>query len=259
MVCNVRIKKNMKYFGRYPVFNILASKFFFWSLKRRRRKLASKNAAKYRNAEQFTWENKDQSAQEFKTFLDRGLSKASIGGGFKNLEGYINIDFEKHDGVSHEVIANINDLSFIPDACLTHIHSNHVVEHITKDDFRNLLSSAKRILKPDGVMTLRCPNVLGVSYGFFHGAVSESDHEEFVKLGFPADEEFANPLDNWYEEDLYAYVHWVWGDVGNPANQHLAYWTPSAMKNVLKGSGFEVLKMSDPECSNLVVVAKPVV
>ncbi len=247
----------MKYYGRYPVFNMLASKFFFWSLKRRRRKLASKNAAKYRNTSQFTWENNDQAAERFKEFLSAGLTKASIGGGFKNLEGYVNVDFETHEGVEHEVVANINDLSFIPDSSLTHIHSNHVVEHITKEEFANLLNSAKRILKQDGVMTLRCPNVLGVSYGFFHGAVAESDHDEFVRLGFPSDEEFANPLDNWYEEDLYAYVHWVWGDAGNPANQHLSYWTPTAMRAVLDENGFEVLKMSAPECSNLVVVAKP--
>lgn len=247
-----------KYFGRYPLFNWLASSFFFWALERRKRRLRKKNVKKFRNANQFVLENTEKTTQEFQKYLDKDYNKVSIGGGYKKLEGYLNVDFVDHPDIEDEVVANILDLSFMPDKCVTHMHSNHVVEHITQEQFEDLLKSAKRILKPGGVFTLRCPNVLGVSYGFFHGAVQEWKRDEFIEAGFPADEEFANPKDNWYEKDLYAYVHWVWGDVGNPENQHLNYFTPTLMQETLEKNGFRIVIMNQPEASNLAVVATPV-
>lgn len=244
------------YFGVHPFLNMLASSFFFWTLEHRKKRLAFENGKKFAEAQQFVLENKPETANQFRKLLDSGLTKVNLGGGKKNLQGYINVDFEAHANIQSVIQANITDLDFIPDSCLTHVHSNHVVEHVTQDDFEKMLRSVKRILKNESVFTIRCPNILGVSYGFFHGAVAERDHDEFIAAGFPSDEEFANPLDNWYEKDIYAYAHWVWGDIGNPANQHLNIWTPTKMQRTLEGEGYSVIKMSEPEASNLVVVAR---
>lgn len=219
--------------------------------------LTTKNLIKItvRNPE-FSYDNDtDTLEKELKTYMSKGFNKLNVGGGSKNLSGFVNIDFVKHDTVEREIRANINDLTFVPDESIAHIHTNHVVEHLTCDELVAQLKEYFRILKPGGILSLRCPNALGVCYGFWFDVVPERNREEFVRLGFPPDEEFHNQADGWYHKDFHGLFHWLYADTGNPANEHKNILTPSMMKNYLIGAGFEVLKMTDPETSNIVVVA----
>lgn len=244
-----------RYFGgRFPILNACISMLIFWGLAHRRAQLLKRNLRNAAHANVVT-KNEERVKTEFSKFLGQGFDKINVGGGNKNLEGFLNIDFLPHPGVKFELIANILDLSFIPDLSIFHIHSNHVVEHITQAEFELQLREYRRILFPKGIITIRCPNVLGVSYGFFHGMEAESEYTEFLSLGYPKEEEFYNPMDEWYCRDLYAFFHWVWGDVGNIANQHPNQFTPTKMKNSLESAGFRILKMTEPETSNLVLVA----
>lgn len=251
-------KNKKKYYGKYPFLNMLATEFLFWTIRIRENQLIRKNKKKSKQREQkVSLTNTEQTQKNLQKFLDQGIEKLNLGGGSKNLEGYVNIDFVRHNHVEREVIANILDLSFIPDNSFTQIHSNHVVEHLTEHQFIYHLVEYKRILKDNGIITIRCPNVLGVSYGFFHDAIPETGHKDFLQLGYPKDEDFYNPLDNWYYQDIYGWFHWVYGDVGNIENQHLNLLTPTKIKKILENNKYHILKITDPEASNIIVIARP--
>ncbi|MGB5158937.1 MAG: hypothetical protein WBN77_16040 [Desulfobacterales bacterium] len=152
--------------------------------------------------------------------------------------------------------ANILDLAFIPDECISHVHSNHVIEHLKNEEIINQISEWDRILKREGLLTIRCPNTLGAAYGFWFEPILESQKAEFTRLGFPADEDFGNPADKWGHKDFFGLIHWFYGDAGNISNQHLSRLTPSVLHKLLVDKGFSVLKMSEPEALNIVIVAR---
>lgn len=201
-------------------------------------------------------ENTPLTRQALMKWLDQGYDKLNIGGGPKNLKGFINIDFVSYPDVERQVIANIQDLAFIPDACVSQVHSNHLIEHLSNTELTNQIREWYRILKKDGLVTIRCPNALGVAYGFWFEPIIESQKDGFVELGFPADEDFGNPSDRWVHKDLFGLIHWFYGDPGNRANQHLSRLTPSMLHGGLVAQGFNVLKMTEPEAINIAVVAR---
>lgn len=200
--------------------------------------------------------NTSSPRQAFMEWLNQGFNKLNIGGGPKNLAGFVNVDFVNYPNVQRQIEANILDLSFIPDECLWQVHSNHVIEHLASHDLINQFREWHRILRMDGLLTIRCPNALGAAYGFWFEPVIENQREEFIKLGFPADEDFGNPNDRWVHKDLFGLIHWFYGDAGNISNQHLSQITPSMLRGMLVDQGFNVLKMAEPEAINIVVVAR---
>jgi SAM-dependent methyltransferase len=203
-----------------------------------------------------TLQNTPLKRQELMKWLDQGYGKLNIGGGPKNLQGFINIDFVNYPNVQRQLVANIQDLAFIPDGCISQVHSNHVIEHLSNIDLKNQIREWDRILKKEGLLTIRCPNALGAAYGFWFEPIIETQKAEFIRLGFPADEDFGNLADRWIHKDLFGLVHWFYGDAGNIGNQHLSRLTPSIMLELLFAQGFSVLKMTEPEAINIVVVAR---
>jgi hypothetical protein len=193
--------------------------------------------------------------QELMEWLNQGYDKLNIGGGPKNLEGFVNIDFMNYPNVQRQVVANILDLSFLPDECVSQVHSNHVIEHLTNIDLITQIRNWYRILKKDGLLTIRCPNALGAAYGFWFEPVVESCKDEFIKLGFPLDEDFGNPADRWIHKDFFGLIHWLYGDTGNVGNEHLSHLTPSILHALLVSNGFNIVKMTEPEAINIAVVA----
>lgn len=200
--------------------------------------------------------NSEGSARDLDAFLNNGFEKLNIGGGRKNLNGFVNVDFVSHQGVQREVVANILDLGFVPTCAISHVHSNHVIEHLAEDDLNIQLNEYWRILKSNGLLTIRCPNALGVAYGFWFDPILEDERKVFLEHGFPEEEDFSNPADTWAHKDIFGFVHWIYGDAGNIENQHLNIITPTKLKKLLECAGFEIVKMSNPEALNLVVIAK---
>ena len=242
------------YFGNYRFINMLISKMIFGALNFRRWTLIrsySKNRAHI-----VQLHNGPDTKENMAFFLKKGFTKINIGGGDKNLDGFVNIDFQQHNNVKRELVANFLDLSFIPDESLTHIHSCHAIEHIHHKDLIKQIKEYHRILQLNGIVSIRCPNALGVSYGFFFGQVQETDHEDFLKCGYPEDEDFYNPNDGWYCRDLWGLYHWWYGYNGSVTNEHFNLITPSKIQELLECEGFEIQKMTKPETSNIVVIAR---
>lgn len=260
-----RMKK--RYFGYYPIVNILVSKLvfatlryrafrlkFYWKYKAFRLQLSQKLRNQATTHVQLI--NNQNTVKKFEEFLQQGFDKLNIGGGNKNFSQFINLDFVSHSHIEREVVANILDLNFIPDSCISHVHSNHLIEHITQEQLEKHFLDCKRILKPGGIISMRCPNALGVSYGFFFEVTPEKDHQAFLDLGYPQEEDFCNPLDGWYHKDLYGFYHWIYAFTGNRENEHLNILTPTKLKTTVEKAGFQILRMTEPETSNLVIIAK---
>jgi SAM-dependent methyltransferase len=244
-------------YGRFSVINALISGIIFVGVRYRLLYQGIRNKVKYLlKPVKYQIKNDPLVSETFKRFAEKGYEKINVGGGGVNLTGFINIDFVPHRNVEREVVANILDLSFIPDESLAHVHSNHVSEHLTERQLSGQLSEYHRILRYDGLLTIRCPNALGVCYGFWFDVVPETEHESFMALGYPPDEKFYNPLDGWYHKDFFGLLHYLHGDKGNVGNQHLSVITPSKLKLAVESSGFTISKMTDPETTNIVLVAR---
>ncbi len=242
--------------GKLPIINLLLSQSIFLAMRWRLFFLRIKNRIRATSKSQPDfYPNKKIASDSLQKFIDHGYDKLNIGGGTKNLSGFVNIDFIAHPGAHREVVANILDLGFIPTHYASQIHSNHVIEHFSEVELLAQLKEYRRILKDNGTLTIRCPNALGVAYGFWFDPVLEHSREAFIQHGFPEDEDFSNPHDKWGHKDLYAFIHWIYGDMGNIVNQHMNVITPTKLKGYMASSGFEISMMSDPEALNLVVVA----
>jgi SAM-dependent methyltransferase len=166
------------------------------------------------------------------------------------------VDFVAHHNVEREICANILDLSFVPSSSIAQVHSNHVIEHLSREQLISQLESYQRILRPGGRLTIRCPNALGAVYAFWFPPVHEGNRNEFLALGYPLEEDFGNPKDAWLHKDFYGLIHWLYGDIGNVENEHLNQLTPSSVKELLGSAGFTVELISAPEAINLVVSAR---
>jgi len=246
------------YWGsRFPIDNLLCSRFVFaavwWRVTCRRFK---NSLAQILRSKAVRLVNEKSTAVALRRWLNQGYDKLNIGGGPKNLHGFVNIDFVASPTAERIVVANILDLSFVPDACASHIHTNHVIEHLTQDQLQRQLKEYRRILKEDGLLTIRCPNALGAAYGFWFEPVIERDKEQFIALGFPGDEKLADPSDRWVHKDFFGLLHWFYGDMGNIENQHLNIITPTMIRTCVGRAGFTILKMADPEAVNIVLVAR---
>ncbi len=79
-----------------------------------------------------------------------------IGCGKRILKGYINID-------PYETVAHLQcdaAKTGFPKESITEILCIHCIEHIEPEHFMRTLVHWKDILRPDGVVKLRCPNVI---------------------------------------------------------------------------------------------------
>lgn len=243
--------------SRLPIANFVVSRTLFAAVRLHLFYRRAVNRLRSRlHPPRVQWMNGPQSAADLGRLLVLGHEKLNIGGGLKNLAGFINIDFASLPGVERKVQANILDLSFVPDACASHIHSNHVIEHLTPEQFMQQLREYHRILKLGGRLSIRCPNALGAAYGFWFQPAIEGDREGFVALGYPADEDFGNPGDAWMHQDVFGLMHWFYGDAGNPRNQHLNLITPTKLRRCLESSSFRILLMNEPEDVNLLAIAE---
>ena len=239
--------------SRIPVINLLLSNFIFICVRFRIIICRFKNLIKNKKVKII---NDTLTTIALNTWIDQGFDKINVGGGAKNLEGFFNIDFVHHPDVKREVVANILDLSFIPSGSMKHIHSNHVLEHLTEQQLQEQLLSYYRILTDGGYLTIRCPNALGASFGFWFEPILEKEREKFIALGFPCDESFGKHEDKWLHKDFFGLLHWFYGDMGNIENQHLTIITPTKIKGYIDRAGFKLLVISEPEALNIVLVAQ---
>jgi predicted SAM-dependent methyltransferase len=138
-----------------------------------------------------------------------------LGCGEKRIDGFINIDGTM-TGMADRVM-NVLDLDF-PANTVDEIYSSHMIEHLTPEQFDVALDNWYTILRPGGLLTLRCPNFNFVLDHFF--------------LDKP-------------EPDRWEHIPNIFGPTSHgpsPYNQHRNAFSVRRLQDILKAHGFEVIK-----------------
>ena len=85
------------------------------------------------------------------------MNKLNFGCGIRISEGWTNIDFSSSD----RRIRRVNLLAGFPfpNSHFDVVYSSHVLEHFTLDEASSLMSEARRVLKPGGVIRIVVPDL----------------------------------------------------------------------------------------------------
>ena len=88
------------------------------------------------------------------------LVKLNLGCGDKILSGYVNVDVaDSRAGKRPDVLCDLHALTPFEDGSVDEILSVHVVEHFWRWEVVDVLREWVRVLKPNGLMILECPNL----------------------------------------------------------------------------------------------------
>lgn len=85
------------------------------------------------------------------------MKKLNIGCGNKFLPGYIHVDVQKYNHV--DVVCDIENIdSFFEQDSIDEIYCCHILEHINRHKFVNVLTKLNKILKKDGALYISVPD-----------------------------------------------------------------------------------------------------
>lgn len=151
--------------------------------------------------------------------------KLNLGSGGDRRDGWVNVDLRP------EVADVVCDISKLPyrDGEVDEILASDIAEHFPRQRLADLFAEWRRVLRPDGTLTLRVPNLLRLS-------------EAIVRNPDGADSLIEN-----------VYGGHRWGPDGAWDTHHWG-WTPQTLDRDLAGWGFEVV--SNDLRSNMTVVAR---
>jgi len=108
-----------------------------------------------------------------------GVEKFEGGGGSPPLIGFTNIDIRNLPGV--DIIHDITDLPMFKDDSVDEVRASHVIEHIHPNDIMKTLAEWCRILKPEGILRIYCPDAEKIAKDFIEGKIL---CDEFSRLLF---------------------------------------------------------------------------
>jgi spore maturation protein CgeB/predicted SAM-dependent methyltransferase len=95
--------------------------------------------------------------------------KLHLGCGNNLLPGYVNIDKYNRQG---DRLMDAGQLDYT-DGSVSEILTSHMIEHVPLSEFQAMLLQWKRVLRPGGRLTIRCPN-----------------HELYIKMWLEGDDEY---------------------------------------------------------------------
>jgi len=87
-----------------------------------------------------------------------------IGCGESKREGAIGVDFRKTNSV--DVVADARQLPFINES-FDHVYSSHLIEHVSHQEVKSVLTEWTRCLKKGGIFEIRCPDLRARALLFF--------------------------------------------------------------------------------------------
>ena len=152
-------------------------------------------------------------------------TKLNLGCRNRALEGYQNMDCEKHDGV--DFVGDVSDLRLFDSDSVETIRASHILEHFPHVRTLDVLREWHRVLIPGGMLEVAVPD--------FKRTV-----ELYQKYG----------LCNWVQ-------NFIMGDQGYKTAFHYAIFDEQRLHDLLLKAGFSEasrvirFQVSDPyECSN---------
>jgi predicted SAM-dependent methyltransferase len=157
--------------------------------------------------------------------------KLNLGCGFDKKEGYLNIDFNEFH--NPDLVADICNLEILPSGYYEKIIAYDVLEHITRNKTKLVLSEWNRLLKKSGTLHLQVPDLLGI--------LSLLKKEEYQSI-----------------EKQEGLVHCLFGSQQYHGDFHQTGFTELILRNYLAETGFETLNVSRKDEWLLQISAKKV-
>lgn len=100
-----------------------------------------------------------------KQLLHVGCGPADISNipvaGFQS-EAWVEVRLDINSEVHPDIVGTMTDMRGVPDAHVDAIYSSHNIEHLCAHEVPIALKEFLRVLKPDGFLTLTCPDLLSV-------------------------------------------------------------------------------------------------
>lgn len=137
--------------------------------------------------------------------------KLNLGCGSKNIDGFINIDARELPGV--DVVDDVKSLNKFVDNSISLIYASHILEHITRLEYTNVLSRWYELLEPNGILRIAVPDIEKVF-----------DHYREYK-------------------DLRILRGFLWGGQSHGFNYHYCGWDFKTLKEDLTSIGFKDIKL----------------
>jgi len=157
-------------------------------------------------------------------------TKANLGCGYDRREGYLNVDLYPHEGTA-DFIADISDLRIFPSGHFEELVAYDVIEHFERDRVVGILKGWARLLRQDGVLKLRAPNLLKLA------AALAAPENRNAKVAAHL-------------------MHLIYGTQAYSGDYHLAGFTPELLTSQLAEAGLVVTKSEVLDAYNLTVTAR---
>lgn len=167
--------------------------------------------------------------------------KIELGSGTHGIPGFFHIDAVKTGNVDYE--ADIRDLSFLQSNSVDELYAAHVLEHVSYTEVEQVLEEWCRVLKPDGTLTIKMPDL-----DFICRAYVEKIHspEEIMVAIFGGFSDYPGGTDGW--DKISDNAEWKRntiedGNIPNPGiytewAAHKALYTYNMIRIRLLNSGF---------------------
>jgi predicted SAM-dependent methyltransferase len=108
--------------------------------------------------------------------------RLQLGGGPNTLPGWLNSDL-----VHGEIFLNVTRRFPLPDRSLTHVYTEHMIEHLSEAEGLHVLREAYRVLRSAGVLRVTTPDLrkLITIYEDRNPAISLDDYTRFLDQTLP--------------------------------------------------------------------------
>lgn len=139
--------------------------------------------------------------------------KLHLGCGDKHIDGFINVDARELKGVDE--VDDVKLLSKFSENTIDLIYASHILEHINRLEYNNVLSRWYNLLKDDGILRIAVPDI-------------EKVFEHYNK-----------------NKDLRILRGFLWGGQSYGFNYHYCGWDFKTLKEDLESVGFKKIEIYD--------------
>ena len=148
------------------------------------------------------------------------VAKLQLGCGTYTIDGWLNTDERRY---GHNVVElNVCKPFPIPDNSFDYIFSEHLFEHLTYRDGKNMLKECYRILKPNGIMRLSTPNLQFLIDLYLHP--EKEINKAYIEFDGRRTGQPSNPV------YAISHFHTDWG--------HKVIYDPESLTTLLEETGF---------------------
>lgn len=117
--------------------------------------------------------------------------------------GWDEIRLDINPDVKPDLIADTRDLSLLDDGAVDAVYSSHNIEHVWSFDVPVVLGEFRRVLRDDGMLCIKCPDIEQVAQAVVDGGLDKPLYES------PAGPIKAIDILYGFQRDIAAGNHWM--------------------------------------------------